>query len=503
MRVRVRLPFLCVAWVVPVIALAPSIVRAGGFYVPEIGPRAVGMAGAQTAAVDDTTAIFHNPAGLAGQDGTKVQVAGSMFFGNVSFFRRPVDSPTGRIEFDRVKNTNRIGGAPFLGVASDFGVRNFAAGIAVYVPFGAHLEYPRRGAQRHVVTGVELRTIYVTPSVAYRIADRFSIGAGVSYVYADLALEQANAVQFVTGDPEANPEPDAVLEGSTALRGKDPASFSATFGVRYDDPLERFGIGASVMIPTTLRFSGRAVVENDNITSTSDESDPDLELAAGSRRDDFRVDYPLPLVVRVGAVVRPTPRVSVALDYNYQRWSTFDELVVDFEHNYELQETTRAVMYDVVVEQNWHDSHSVRLGTEFQPIPNERIPLKLRLGALFDQSPIDDRHFDVLAPDSDKLGVSVGVGYEFALGRRVRLGADVGFMHLFFRERNIRPLQSGSDLSGNDDDGNPANDSTDNPQAEDLPGSDKTVLNKPAPSFYYGVTRAFFDILGVGLTLRV
>jgi long-chain fatty acid transport protein len=489
---------------VPALAvLGPTTAHAGGFYVPEIGPRAVGMAGAQTAAVDDTTAIFHNPAGLAGQDGTTVQVAGSMFFGNVSFFRRPVDGPTGPIDFAEVKNTNRIGGAPFLGVASDFGVRNFAAGVAVYVPFGAHLEYPKRGAQRHVVTGVELRTIYVTPSVAYKIADRFSIGAGVSYVFADLALEQANAVQFVTGDPEANPDPDASLEGTSALHGKDPASFSATFGIRYDDPLERFGIGAAAMIPTTLRFAGKAVVRNEQIAAATDESDPELELPQGVRRDDFTAEYPLPLVVRVGAVVRPTPRVSVALDYNYQRWSTFDTLVVDFEHNYELQDTTRAVMYDVIVEQKWHDSHSVRLGSEFQPIPNERIPLKFRVGALFDQSPIDDRHFDVLAPDSDKLGVSVGVGYEFRLGRRVRLGADVGFMHLFFRKRNIGPQQSGSDLQGNDDDGNPANDSTDNPQAEDLPGSDKTVLNKPAPSFYYGVTRAFFDILGVGLTLRV
>ncbi len=91
----------------------PCAVWAGGFYVPEIGPRAVGMAGAQTAAVDDTTAMFHNPADLAGQRGTSVQVAGSMFFGNVEFFRRPIDAPTGTIRFGPSRNTNRMGGAPF------------------------------------------------------------------------------------------------------------------------------------------------------------------------------------------------------------------------------------------------------------------------------------------------------------------------------------------------------------------------------------------------------
>lgn len=485
------------------VALHAGPARAGGFYVPEIGPRAVGMAGAQTAAVDDTTAIFHNPAALAGQRGTTVQVAGSMFFGNVEYFRRPIELGDDTLRFAKVRNTNRIGGAPFVGVASDFGVRNFAAGLAVYVPFGAHLEYPKNGAQRHVVTGVELRTIYVTPSVAYRIADRLSIGVGLSYVFADLALQQANAVQFVTGDPEAFPDPDPSLEGTTDLKGKDAASFSATFGLRWDDPLERFSIGASAMIPTTLTFRGDAVVRNDQIGSPTDESDPELELPAGVRRDTFSVDYPLPMVLRLGALVRPHPRVAVTLDYNYQRWRAFDELLVDFENNYELLDTANAVMYDVKIDQNWHDSHSVRLATEFSPVPNERIPLKIRLGALFDSSPIDDRHFDVLAPDSDKLGISAGVGYDFAIGRRVRLAADVGFMHLFFRERNIAPGSRGSAFQGNDEDGNPANDSGDNPQAEDLPGSDKTIVNKPAPSFYYGVTRAFFDILGVGVTLRV
>lgn len=191
-----------------VCSAVPQLAHAGGFYVPEIGPRAVGMAGAVVADPHDGSAIFHNPAGLAGQRGTQVQVAGSLFFGNVQFYRRPVDNPLvagETIRFDRVRNTNKLGGAPLLAISSDFGVRDLAVGIGVYAPFGAGLEFPENGAQRHIVTAVHLRTIYVTPTIAYRFFDRLSIGVGLSYVYADLGIDQVNAVPFVTGDPSNIP----------------------------------------------------------------------------------------------------------------------------------------------------------------------------------------------------------------------------------------------------------------------------------------------------------
>lgn len=496
-------------WTAPILAAIacsmPALAHAGGFYVPEVGPRAVGMAGAVVADPRDGSAIFHNPAGLAGQAGTQVQVAGSMFFGNVQFYRAPVDDPnTGnRIDFAKVQNTNKIGGAPLLAISSDFGVRNLAVGIGVYAPFGAGLEFPETGAQRHILTSVHLRTIYVTPTIAYRFFERLSLGVGLSYVYSDLAIDQVNAVPFVTGDPEQYPDPDPALEGTTQLRGRDPASFSATIGLRFNDLAERFSFGASVMVPTTLKLQGKATIRNAQITPLLDAETNEELQPAGQRKDDMRVFYPLPLVVRLGAAVRLHERVLVELDYNFQRWKTFDTLTVEFAHHHELLPTPGAFMYDVVLEPRWQNSHTVRLGMDAMPFDPLRVPFSLRAGVLYDQSPIPDRNFDVLAPDSDKVGVSIGVGYDFRLGRRVRLAAEAGFMHLFFRERKVAPQTVGADFAGEDDDASSSNDSMDNPLSRDQPGSDRTILNKPAPSFHHGVTRVFFDILGVGLTLRV
>src|SRR5258706_9029136 len=48
-----------------ILLLAPSLARAGGFEVYEQSPAGVGTAGAQAAEVDDSAAIYYNPAKMA------------------------------------------------------------------------------------------------------------------------------------------------------------------------------------------------------------------------------------------------------------------------------------------------------------------------------------------------------------------------------------------------------------------------------------------------------
>ncbi len=454
-----------------VVACQAARADAGGFYVPEIGPRASAMGGAMAAQSEDTSAIFHNPAGLAGQPGTQVQLSLDLFMPQISFFRRPVvdaNSPTGQeLHFGEVDNQNSALPAPFAGLSSDLGTDDAAAGIAVYAPFGAALDYPADGAQRQVVTAIDLRSIFVSAAAAYRLSRRFRVGATLNYIVSTLSLRQRNAIQYVNGDPEVFPDPDPSLEGDTLLQGSDSSSFSATLGALYSDPGGTFDIGVSVLTPTTLSFKGRADVRNAAITPLMDEQG-NVVQEGGQRRDNISTEIPLPLIVRLGTVVRPTPRMMVAFDLNYQRWLTFHALVIDFEHEPELLPTPGVYLYDVTVEQDWHDTFTVRLGGEYRALADQ--PLFVRAGLLYDQSPIDDDRFDLLAPDSDKVGVGGGASYSFTAGRKdVQL--ELAFQHLFFRERNVVD-------------------------------SKKTILNKPAASFYNGVTRAAFDVVVVSTSVR-
>jgi len=176
---------------------------------------------------------------------------------------------------------------------------------------------------------------------------------------------------------------------------------------------------------------------------------------------------------------RPERRISLSLDANYQRWSSFRALTLDFQEEPELFQTPGAKIFDVTVQNQWRDTWTVRLGAETRPFDPERVPLALRAGVLYDQSPIDDRHFGLLTPDSDKLGASGGLAWTFAVSSDRRVDVDLSYMHVFLRERNIAPGPDG------------------------MPGSDGTLLNKPAPSFFHGVTRAAFDIIYLAATLRL
>ncbi len=449
--------------------------------MPEIGPRGVAMGGAMVAEDVDPSAVFHNPAGLVGLHGSpEVQVAGAVFLPDLSYFRRPVlDPSTGQmLHFDRVANRNRMAFVPYVGAAFGTPWPELELGFAVYAPFGATIEYPLDGAQRQVVTGIALRTIYASPALAYQLPHGFRVGLTLSYIYSDLTLDQANALPYVTGDPEEYPNPDPGIEGSSHIEGKDTASFGATLGAQWVDPAGRFTLGASVMTPTDLEFTGDAVVANAQIGELID-PDGNVQQGAGSRTDTVRMGIPLPLIARAGIRWKPRKRTSIGLDVNYQRWSTFDKLVVDFQGEPELLPSPGAKLYDVTVQNDWRDTWSVRLGAETQPWNPARVPLSLRAGVLLDQSPIDDRHFGLLTPDSDKLGVSGGLAWAFTLAGGRRVNVDLSYLHLFFRERDVEPGPDG------------------------MPGSDGTVLNKPAPSFFHGVTRASFDVIYVAASVSL
>src|SRR4030095_16508476 len=157
---------------------------------------------------------------------------------------------------------------------------------------------------------------------------------------------------------------------------RDSASFSASIGFRWRHPSDRVALGVSLMTPTTLHFRGDAHVTNPAISPLLDPQTGEELQPSQVRDDNIGLDYPLPLILRAGLMVRPHERVALMADVNWQRWQTFDRLVVKFDHHYELEMTPGAYLYDVVIDQKWRNTLSLRLGMD--AVPAKRIPLHLR-----------------------------------------------------------------------------------------------------------------------------
>ncbi|HEV8551041.1 MAG TPA: hypothetical protein VGQ57_18465, partial [Polyangiaceae bacterium] len=130
----------------------------GGYYAGEKGARAAGRGGAFTARADDITAVGINPAGLTKIGTTLIQIGNRFSYNEHTFLRNPTldwNSPANPpyVVFPKASNgTPWQMFDPILGVASNFGLKDWGFAFGVYSPAGvAREEYPEDGGQRYMM----------------------------------------------------------------------------------------------------------------------------------------------------------------------------------------------------------------------------------------------------------------------------------------------------------------------------------------------------------------
>jgi long-subunit fatty acid transport protein len=85
------------------------------------------------------------------------------------------------------------------------------------------------------------------------------------------------------------------------------------------------------------------------------------------------------------------------------------------------------------LERHFQDTWSVRLGGSIHPLPW----LSLRSGVYHENGAPPDAYYTVATPDSNKWGVSFGLGFLLSPWE-----IDVGYLHVFQNSRNISVDQS-------------------------------------------------------------
>jgi len=222
-------------------------VGAAGFALIEHGASGLGnaYAGGAAIAADPTTVAF-NPAGMSRLQGKQVSVA--------------VDFVSPDIRFDNGGTTVQAGAlraaiSPVSGSSADGGQagtdvwipslyytqaidEQVTVGIAVDAPFGLATEYDQGWVGRYQAVKSKLTTVNVNPSVAVKVADGLSVGAGLSVLYSDVELTRA--IDVCVGRPAAlgGPRPGA-CDASSKVSGDD-VSFGFNLGLLYE-PIEAHG----------------------------------------------------------------------------------------------------------------------------------------------------------------------------------------------------------------------------------------------------------------------
>ncbi|MFL6600540.1 MAG: OmpP1/FadL family transporter [Steroidobacteraceae bacterium] len=153
---------------------------AGGFAITAQSASALGNAFAGTAEADDASVVWFNPAGMTRLSGTNVVSSASLV--RTSF------------KFENTASSGAFA-APGAGDGGDGGstalvpqlfasahiAPDWSLGLAFNTPFGLKTEYPAGWRGQLTALKSEARSYNLDPSLAYRISDRLSVGAGVDW----------------------------------------------------------------------------------------------------------------------------------------------------------------------------------------------------------------------------------------------------------------------------------------------------------------------------------
>ncbi len=226
MRALVRTSFLGLL----LVAGGYSSAVAGGLYLNEFATPSMGVAGAGAEAVANdasTNFAFHNPAGMTRLDGHSVSLGAGLLVWDTEF---DTDSDT---PFSGGDGGDQAGFVPLLGSHGVLSVTDdLKFGMSVFSISGAALDPDVDWAGRYSLQKIELLTLTANPSVAYRVTNWLSLGAGATVMYADLTYELA-------GPPIRPPAGGA---GKVKVDGDDWA-FGYNFGVLLElSPRTRVGV---------------------------------------------------------------------------------------------------------------------------------------------------------------------------------------------------------------------------------------------------------------------
>lgn len=351
-------------------------VRAGGIYANEFGTPEMGTAGAgaEASALDASTAIpFYNPAGMTLLEGKQLIFAGGALFPSAEFELDPATTFSGGNGGQAASTLPLLTGA----YVHSFSER-FKFGVALFTLAGAGLEYDPDWAGRYQSQKTAIAALSLSPTLAYRINDWFSIGGGLNIVASALETQVEGLV----------PGSQIEIDGTDSQVS---FNLSAMF-----EPGEKTRIGVSYVSETEFDYAGDVTRNPGSLTAPANTS---LTLAQ---------------VLRLGVHHNINPKVAIVGTLGWEDWSALESQFISV-----------GTIGTATLPRNWDDTYRYGVGLHYRL----GDPWLLRFGVNYDTSPTDAQDRTADLPVDAQLRISAGFqnqrGDKFSWGASL-LYADLG-----------------------------------------------------------------------------
>lgn len=343
--------------------LATMPARGAGFYLSEIGsPGSVGTAGVANPVNDfGADSVWSNPAGMVGLPGRELMLGAQGVFPRVEF--DPEIAEAGGDEGGSAADPAFI---PSLFAVNPLSER-WAIGFGLSALQGGGIDYGDDFAGRYGATYVQLTGLALSGALAFKVTERLSIGAGVSAVYT--TFEQHVAVNQ-----------GALPDGKIKLDDLDDLGAQPYVGLQLR-LTDRLLFGVTYRHDFDAELDGRVKLRG-------------IGPGLNARRD-LEVDWTNPKWVDAGLRYETPGGWHFLVSGGWQEWS-------DFSDNYLTIDTQRIDDVVVTLDRKFSDTWYAGAAVIRQYGQNKVIAL----GALYDQSPVQDEDRTIDLPFDEQLKLS-------------------------------------------------------------------------------------------------
>ena len=362
--------------------------KASGFYIQEQSVSGLGAAFAgQGAMPRDASTIYYNPAGMTYLPGTNLNVGVQVIMPDT-----------------KLKDTgSTLGGAPVGGgdggnpyeptpvpnayISAQF-TDKLWLGLGLSAPFGMANQYDDGWFGRYDSTKTELTTIELSPSMAYKVNNKLSLGGSLLFQYVDAVLKN---------------NLNAGTQGVQTIKGKD-TSVGYKLGLLYA-PWQGTRIG--------LDYRGKM---NQQLQGSFDISGS----TGGDTHLDARADLHLPDIADLSLAQDINDKLTLLGSVSYYGWNAFDRIEM-------VSEATGATIGSI--EQNYRHTFGAAIGGEYK-LNNKWT---LRAGYQFDQGAARDDYRTSRTPDGDRHWFSAGTTWKMG----EKWSADLGATYINVTDETI------------------------------------------------------------------
>lgn len=402
--IKVIKTFKIAASAVAVAAAMASTAHAAGFQLTEQSALGLGRSYAGIG-VDgaDLSGTYYNPATMTLHKGTAIQ-AGLVGIGmNLDY------ADHGGDEHDQ-NGRNGRGYIPHGYIVHQINDKTWF-GLAMTVPFGMSTEYSDTWAHADKGTDSEILSVDINPNFAFKLSEKISFGAGVSFQYVDASLGMG---------------PAGILRSELEA---DNYAWGWNIGVMFT-PVENVRIGLSYRSSIEHNARGKAELSGALVNSVKIGELAPVDLSGSY---DSLTTVEAPAWAMLNAAWDVNKDISLYATLRWADWSSFetvstsipqlDGLISSIPSGTPLPDVIHKLMAMKNIPNYWKDTYLMSIGGDWRVSDF----WTLRGGIGYETSPIDQKKYrTAIIPDADRLWLSVGSTFHWSKNFQT----DVAFTHL-------------------------------------------------------------------------